>query len=128
MFSSIIETAAHLALAAPFLISAVDKALRPTAALEEVSSFQREAQLALSARFVLPAVVATQAAGGIMLVIPSLAAFGAILLMAFLAPTTVLAHRFWDCAPNVRKAKVDHFFANVAILGGLTLVAARGLP
>lgn len=126
MLGVVIETAAHLALAAPFLASAVEKALGPAAAIAEVSSLQREAHLSMPAGLVLPAVVAVQALGAIMLVIPPLAAFGAVLLMVFLALATALVHRFWDCAPEMRKAKLDHFFANVAILGGLTLVAARG--
>jgi len=128
MFGTVIEIAAHLALAAPFAVSAIEKTLRPAAALAEVTSLEREAHVSMvPASLVLPAVVAAQAAGAIMLIIPPLAAFGAVLLMAFLAPTTALTHRFWDSAPDARKAKRDHFLANVAILGGLGLVAARGL-
>ncbi len=127
MFGTVIEIAAHLALAAPFAVSAIEKTLRPRAALAEIVSLQREARVSMPAGLVLPAVVAAQAAGAIMLIIPPLAAFGAVLLMAFLAPATALAHRFWDGAPDARKAKLDHFLANVAILGGLGLVAARGV-
>jgi putative oxidoreductase len=121
------ETIAHLALAAPFAVSAIEKAMRPAAALAEVTALQREAHLSMPAGLVLPAVVAAQGVGAIMLVIPPLAPLGAALLIAFLAPTTMLVHRFWDCAPELRKAKLDHFLANVAILGGLGLIAARDL-
>jgi len=127
MFGTVIETVSHLALAAPFAVSAIEKTLRPAAALAEVTSLQREAHVSMPASLVLPAVVAAQAAGAIMLIIPPLAAFGAVLLMAFLAPATLLTHRFWDGTRDVRKAKLDHFLANVAILGGLGLVATRGL-
>lgn len=49
----------------------------------------------------------------------------ALALTAALVPTTAVGHAFWEVDdPARRSAKLNSFLANVAIIGGLTLVAA----
>lgn len=49
--------------------------------------------------------------------------WGALLLVLFLIPTTVIFHNFWDYAePALRDLQMNMFFKNLAILGGLLYV------
>jgi putative oxidoreductase len=48
---------------------------------------------------------------------------GALLLILFLVPVTLLYHAFWLYEGARRDAQLVHFLKNLAILGGLTLVA-----
>jgi putative oxidoreductase len=72
---------------------------------------------------------AAKVIGGLALatgVLPRLAALG---LAASLVPTTFAAHSFWEQTdPGARSAHQAHFFKNVAVLGGLLLVAASPRP
>lgn len=68
---------------------------------------------------------AAKVLGGLALaagIAPRLAALG---LAASLVPTTLAGHSFWEqTEPALRAAHQAHFFKNVAVLGGLLLVAA----
>jgi len=49
--------------------------------------------------------------------------WGAMLLLLFMIPTTVIFHNFWDYAePALRDLQMNMFFKNIAILGGLLYV------
>ena len=49
----------------------------------------------------------------------------ALALTAALVPTTAVGHAFWEAEdPAKRSAKLNSFLANLAIIGGLTIVAA----
>jgi putative oxidoreductase len=57
---------------------------------------------------------------------PRLAALG---LAVSLVPTTFAGHPFWEqTEPAARAAHQAHFFKNVAVLGGLLLIAASPRP
>ncbi len=124
----VIEFLAHAMLAAPFAVSAADKAMRPRAALGEVRALERGAALALPPRPLLWAVIAVQALGAGLLLIMPWSAYGALILLAFLAPTSLLTHRFWSAPRGARMDKLNHFLLNLALGGGLVLVASRNWP
>ena len=48
---------------------------------------------------------------------------GAIALILFLVPATVIAHDFWDYAGAERQLQLINFLKNLAMLGGLVLIA-----
>lgn len=121
------DTLARALIASPFLVSALDKTLRPQAAKAEISALAGRAGLAVPAGPALAAVLAVQWIGGVCLLVPDWAPYGAALLIAFLVPVTLAAHAFWTFPAEERAMKRDHFFGNVGILGGLLLVAARVL-
>jgi putative oxidoreductase len=50
--------------------------------------------------------------------------WGAVLLIVFLVPVTLLYHAFWLYEGARRDAQLIHFLKNLSILGGLTLVVA----
>jgi len=111
---------AMIALAAPFIISAVAKLRDPAGAAAEM------ARMGLHpARVTAMAVVVVQLTGSALLFVPGLDWVGAGVLAAFTAAATLLAHRWWLGDP----AQVMPFWEHVALCGGLLLVAvlsARG--
>jgi len=64
--------------------------------------------------------------GGILLLLGLRARFGALLLLAFLIPATVIFHDFWNAGPEAYQGVLIQFQKNVAIMGGLLLVIAHG--
>ena len=123
----LIDTVARALIASPFLVSALDKTLRPAAANAEISALAVRAGLAVPVGPALVAVLGVQWIGGVCVLVPAWAPYGAALLIAFLVPVTFVAHAFWTFPAEERAMKRDHFFGNVAILGGLLLVTARVL-
>lgn len=109
-------------LATPFLVSAVAKSLKPSAARTEIAELIAPIGLRVAPAHILPLVLAVQFAGGGLLLVRSTSALGAALLLAFLVPVTLIAHAFWSAPPANQTAKKDHFLANAAIAGGLLLV------
>ena len=57
---------------------------------------------------------------------PSLTRVGALGLLVFLIPTTVIFHDFWNLAGPERAMQMVNFLKNLAIMGGLTLLIADG--
>jgi uncharacterized membrane protein YphA (DoxX/SURF4 family) len=67
---------------------------------------------------------AVQVVGGTLLAMGRLPRFAAVALAASLIPTTIAGHRFWnEPDPRGRAAQRIQFYKNVAMLGGLVLVA-----
>jgi len=122
-----VEFGARACLASPFLASAIDKTFRPRAALSEIRNLVGQSAIHPPITPAYLAVLAFQWSGSLLLLHPASAPFGAILLFIFLIPVTLLAHSFWAFPAGDRAKKRDHFFANIAIAGGLILVAAGGL-
>lgn len=57
-------------------------------------------------------------AGGLSVVLGFLPVFGLLLLILFLAPTSVLMHNYWTIDdPQVRAAEQVNFLKNVALIG-----------
>ena len=54
------------------------------------------------------------------------ARWGAVLLIVFLVPTTLIFHHFWDLEGPARNMQMANFMKNSAILGGLALVSVCG--
>jgi len=64
--------------------------------------------------------------GGLSVVLGLKARWGALALFLFLIPVTAIFHNFWAFADMERQMQMIHFMKNLAIMGGLLLVAARG--
>jgi putative oxidoreductase len=52
--------------------------------------------------------------------------FAAWIVFLFLIPTTLLFHNFWAMQGAERQDNIGHFQKNVAIMGGLLILAAYG--
>lgn len=51
---------------------------------------------------------------------------GAVLLIIFLIPTTILMHHFWFLENSTRQIELAMFMKNLAIIGGLLFVSVFG--
>ncbi len=66
--------------------------------------------------------------GGILLFFGFKVRLGALLLIFFLIPTTLIFHSFWMLQGAERSLQMTMFMKNLSILGGLFLVLAVGKP
>ena len=75
--------------------------------------------------FVLVCALAMMLAGGVMVTFDVYARVGALMLIIFTLIATYLYQSFWTIQdPSKRREKRGAFFNNLAILGGLFLIAA----
>ena len=65
--------------------------------------------------------------GSFMILLGRRECLGAGLLILFLIPATLLFHPFWFLEGSFRELEATMFFKNLAILGGLILVALNGV-
>jgi putative oxidoreductase len=112
---------ARVLLSSPFLYSGVDKCWRWTAAQREVAA----SGLPWPTPLHLITVV-VQLGGGLSLLLGIEARIGALLLLLFLMPVTVMYHPFWKRSGAEFVTEADHFLSNVAIIGGLLMIVALG--
>lgn len=52
--------------------------------------------------------------------------WGAVFLILFLIPVTVIMHQFWFVEGVAREMQLGHFLKNLAIIGGLILFTLQG--
>ncbi|MCG6876356.1 MAG: DoxX family protein [Betaproteobacteria bacterium] len=71
-------------------------------------------------------VIVVEISGAIMLIVGWKTRFAAWMLAAFVVVATLLAHRFWALDPAQYVNQLNHFLKNLAVLGGLLLLAAHG--
>lgn len=64
--------------------------------------------------------------GGLSLLAGWKARLGALALIVFLIPTTLIFHDFWTYAGQARQMQMINFLKNLAIIGGLAQVTAFG--
>jgi putative oxidoreductase len=71
-------------------------------------------------------IAAVQLGGGLSLLLGIEARLGALLLLLFLIPVTVMYHPFWKRSGADFVTEADHFVSNLAIIGGLLVIVALG--
>jgi putative oxidoreductase len=113
--------AARLCLAAVFLVSGVQKALNYANAREE---FHRAALPATE--FLLPLTISLHLLASTGLISGIYSRESALLLAAFTVAATVKVHCFWRMAGSERLERSRIALSNLAIVGGLLLLAAIG--
>lgn len=64
--------------------------------------------------------------GAIMLVIGWKVRWGALLLVLFTIPATLMFHNFWAVDASQYQNQLNHFLKNVAMIGGLLYMMAFG--
>lgn len=65
--------------------------------------------------------------GGISIMVGFQARFGALFLVAFLIPVTIMMHNFWMVTdPMMHQIQMTMFLKNLSMLGGALLVAYHG--
>jgi putative oxidoreductase len=112
-------------LALIFLVSGYNKITNWDGALDFMASHN-----APYGDILLPIAVGVEILGGLLLVLGFKAQWASLALVAFLIPTTYYFHDFWnysrETADQMRQNQLVLFLKNVAIAGGLIIVAARG--
>ncbi len=79
----------------------------------------------LPALFLAGAVV-LKLVGGIFLILGYRARLGALMLLVFLVPTTLIFHAFWSAPQAQYVSQLINFQKNLGIMGGLLMVIALG--
>lgn len=74
----------------------------------------------------LAGAIAFEIIGGLCVLIGYRAQTGALLLIFFLIPATAIFHNFWMFDGPEQMNQMNHLTKNVAILGGLAVLAAHG--
>ncbi|WPU65707.1 DoxX family protein [Peredibacter starrii] len=65
--------------------------------------------------------------GGLSVLLGFHARFGALLLIIFLIPVTLLMHNFWSFTdPEMAQMQMVHFMKNICMLGGAVLIYFYG--
>ena len=74
----------------------------------------------------LVATIAIEVLGGLSVALGLGARVGAAVLALYLIPVTLIFHGFWGLQGMERQMQMVNFLKNLAIIGGLTFVAAFG--
>jgi putative oxidoreductase len=75
----------------------------------------------------LAGAIALEVLGGLSVLLGLFARLGAGALIVFLVPATVIFHDFWTVEETMaRMNQMQHFMKNLALMGGLLVVAALG--
>jgi putative oxidoreductase len=74
----------------------------------------------------LAGAIAFELLGGLSVLLGLFARYGVWLLIIFLIPATLIFHDFWAKEGMERMQQMTHFLKNVALMGGLLMVAAFG--
>ncbi len=75
---------------------------------------------------ILGFIVVFQLVGGLMLLLGIKPRIGALLLILFLVPMTILLHHFWFLPSEKKEVELAFFMKNMAIFGGLILILIHG--
>ena len=70
--------------------------------------------------------IAVELVGGLLLLVGYRARWAALAIFLFLIPATLIFHAFWSVPPEQAMGQQQHFFKNVAIMGGMLMVWAFG--
>lgn len=76
--------------------------------------------------FLLATATGLELIGGVLVLVGIFSRIGALCLIAFLIPVTIVFHPFWILESPERDVQLVMFMKNLAILGGVMLVAAFG--
>jgi len=74
----------------------------------------------------LAGAIAFELGGAIMVLLGWHACLGALLLIAFTVPATLVFHNFWAVDPGQVQNQFNHFMKNAAIVGALLYIMAMG--
>lgn len=116
-----IALAGRVLLTLPFLRSGLTK----IADFEGTAGFMRAEGMVLVPLLLVAATV-LEVGGGLFVAAGYRARLGALALIVFLIPTTLIFHDFWTFTGPAAEMQKGYFLSNLALLGGLSMVAAFG--
>ena len=119
--SDTVALVARILLTLPFLGSGFNKIFD----FETTAGYMRAEGMPLVPLFLIGAIV-LEIAGGLSVLAGYRARLGALALIVFLVPTTLIFHDFWTYTGQAAAMQRLSFINNLGLLGGLSLVAAFG--
>jgi putative oxidoreductase len=122
-YKALFQIIGRVLLSLIFLVSGVSKILGWHQTVAWVASKGVPA-----APVLLAVAVGVELLGGLSVLTGFCSKLGALLLIAYLIPVTVMFHNFWSFQGAERQLQWIMFLKNVAIVGGLFLVEALGDP
>lgn len=120
LLSALAPAVARVLIAAIFLWSGFGK----ITGFAGTTEYMAAKGMPLPALFLLGAIV-FEIVGGLSVLAGFKARWGALLLIAFLIPTTFIFHAFWAVDAASQRIETIQFMKNLAILGGLLMVLAN---
>lgn len=112
---------ARVLLALIFVMSGAGKIFSFT----DTAAFMADHRMPVAPLFLVGAIV-FEIVGGVLIMLGYKTRIGALMLIVFLIPTTVIFHEFWGLGGDEARAQMIHFMKNVSILGGLLLLYSHG--
>lgn len=76
--------------------------------------------------FLLGVVIFILILGAILVLIGYFASFGALLLLLYWLPFTLIVYSFWNDHPTIQRLNALYFMRNIAVCGGLLMLMANG--
>lgn len=116
-----VPLAGRLALSAIFLLSAAGK----ITSWDGTAGYMASKGMPLVPFFLASAIV-VELLGGLSVLLGYKARWGALALVGFLIPVSLIFHNFWAFDGMQRQMEMIGFLKNVAIAGGLLTVVAHG--
>lgn len=104
-----------------FLLSGVEKMFQWDVT---ASMMANEGMFAIA--FFLAMAILFETLGGLSVLTGTYTRLGALALIVFLIPTTLVFHDFWAYEGQERQMQMIQFMKNVTILGGLTVLMGAG--
>lgn len=80
----------------------------------------------VAANIQLPIAAAVEIVGAVLLIVGFYTRLGAIALICFLIPTTLIFHDFWTYEGPAQQIEMINFMKNTSIMGGLFAVMGLG--
>lgn len=111
----------RFALSFIFLMSAVGK----LTSFSGTAAFMESKGMPVAPFFLVMAIL-FELIGGLSVLAGYKARLGALALIVFLIPATLIFHNFWAYTGQEQMMQMTNFLKNVSIGGGLLLVASRG--
>jgi uncharacterized membrane protein YphA (DoxX/SURF4 family) len=121
VFQHVILLLGRVSICLIFLLSAVNKIQSFAGAQEKMADRGLQWSGAL-----LVGAITFELVGGFCVLFGFRARIGALLLIAFLLPVTLVFHNFWNYPEAERPEQMINFLKNLAILGGLLFVLGFG--
>lgn len=104
-----------------FVMSGIQKL---TAWQQTAERMQQEGMVAV--QILLVGAVLFELGGGVSVLLGFKTRIGALALMIFLVPTTLIFHDFWQYTGSEQQSQMIHFMKNLTIFGGLLVLFGAG--
>jgi len=122
MMNNILDLVGRILISAIFIFEGADSILY----MEKTRATMIEYGLTWKTDFLLYASIVFLVAGALMLLIGYRIRLGVWLLLIYWLPLTFIVYSFWNDPPETQRLNAILFMKNLAIAGGLIMIAAHG--